>query len=230
MRRSLASLWVAYVLMVLNVFGWLYASLKMALAHGDAPVALAKPINGAMLLANGAADGATVFGGAWWRLITAQFLHVQPLHLALNLVGLYCLGRYVETALGAMRFAAIYFGAGTLGMLASVVAAPALVSSGASQAILGLVGASLAYLSLVWRDMREWRWPSRFALGLGLLYGAIQISLDIATVHTVKSGHLAGLLAGFALGYLLTWPAKWRGTRHATNEQAAIPARTRERL
>src|SRR5688572_27973436 len=55
---------------------------------------------------------------AWtWQLLTYQFLHGSPLHLILNLLGLYFSGRAVEEALGRQKFLVIFLGTGFVGGL-----------------------------------------------------------------------------------------------------------------
>lgn len=44
-----------------------------------------------------------------WQLLTYSFLHAGPLHLLLNMFGLYTFGRDIERTVGAARFATLYF-------------------------------------------------------------------------------------------------------------------------
>ena len=50
--------------------------------------------------------------GQWWRLLTAIFLHYGPLHLALNMLGLLVLGRWLERLLGSRSYLVVYLFAG----------------------------------------------------------------------------------------------------------------------
>ena len=52
--------------------------------------------------------GPAVADGDYWRLITSGFLHVELMHIALNMLSLFWLGRMIEPALGHVRFVAIY--------------------------------------------------------------------------------------------------------------------------
>lgn len=52
-----------------------------------------------------------------WRLVTFQFLHAGPLHLFLNMFGLWVFGGLVEDYLGAKRYAAFYLVCGICGGL-----------------------------------------------------------------------------------------------------------------
>src|SRR5215472_19194923 len=45
----------------------------------------------------------------YWRLLTAGFLHASLIHIALNMLSLYFVGRVLEPAIGHLNFAAIYF-------------------------------------------------------------------------------------------------------------------------
>jgi membrane associated rhomboid family serine protease len=51
---------------------------------------------------------AVVGFGEPWRLVTAGFLHYGPLHVVLNMVALWILGRDIEPVFGRGRFVAVY--------------------------------------------------------------------------------------------------------------------------
>ncbi len=80
--------------------------------------------------------------GEFYRLFTAAFLHAGPLHLALNMFALAQLGPVLESALGRVRFVALYvlaaLGGSTLSLL---VSDRDVLGVGASGAIFGLFGA-----------------------------------------------------------------------------------------
>ena len=48
------------------------------------------------------------FTGEYWRLLTSMFLHVNLMHIAMNMLALWSLGRILEPELGAIYFTAIY--------------------------------------------------------------------------------------------------------------------------
>ena len=60
------------------------------------------------VIENGALVPAFVAQGEAWRLLTSIFLHSGLLHLAFNMVALYFLGTFAETAFGRWRFFALY--------------------------------------------------------------------------------------------------------------------------
>jgi rhomboid protease GluP len=86
--------------------------------------------------------------GAWWRLITATFVHFGVVHLAFNMWALWESGRLAERLLGHGWFAAIYLFAGIAGGCASIVWNQDTVSAGASAAIFGVYGVLLVHYAL----------------------------------------------------------------------------------
>lgn len=127
-----------------------------------------------------------------WRLVTAQLLHANAVHLALNALGLFVLGGLLERQLGLVR-TSLVFGASAAGaMLGCAVAGYELVL-GASGLVSGAVGGLLA-LEL-WRpDLL----PGAWRLSRRVLIGAMIAELVLLSfVPNVAHGaHLGGLLAG----------------------------------
>ncbi|MET7321146.1 rhomboid family intramembrane serine protease [Streptomyces sp. NPDC005549] len=138
-----------------------------------------------------------VAGGEWERMLTSAFLHQSPfegtfgiLHVTLNMVALWQLGRVVELMLGRVRFAALYLLSALGGsVLELVFTDPGQASVGASGAVFG-VGA--AYYVLHRRLGADTARVNRFMAGL-LLW------LVVSAWFTSWQGHLGGLLVGGAL-------------------------------
>jgi rhomboid protease GluP len=144
--------------------------------------------NSILLLRVGAVNGALLSAGQWWRIIASQFLHVHFLHLLFNMLALLLLGSVLEREFGSLQLVVLYLGSGIIGQLAGVIAAPLLVSSGASQAVMGLAGGMFVLLL---------RRPQRRALWLVLVSViGIQVALDLISSGGIKVGHLAGFCAG----------------------------------
>jgi membrane associated rhomboid family serine protease len=83
--------------------------------------------------------------------------------------------------------ALVFLVAGTIGHAASVIAYPDLVSSGASQALMGLCGAALVL------------GPRRQELWLVAAIIVVQAALDLQSVQAIKAGHSAAFTAGLLL-------------------------------
>jgi membrane associated rhomboid family serine protease len=142
-----------------------------------------------------------VAAGEWERLITGAFLHLEPtegtfgiLHIVMNMVALWQLGRVVEPMLGRVRHAVLSllsaFGGSVLELL---LADPAQPSVGASGAIFGL---GAAYYVLARRVGANMAAVNRFMAFL-LLWLLLSAGL------TSWQGHLGGLLTGGALAVAL---------------------------
>ena len=140
--------------------------------------------------------------GEWWRLLSAMFLHGGPLHLFVNLLALFQLGRLYEAMFGTRRFTFIYFATGLVASMTSFLRLPDTGSSvGASGAIFGILG---AFIFSVRRSPR-WRhekWARDLvAQCVFWIVANILISLRIPQIDV--AAHIGGLAAGLILGAAL---------------------------
>ncbi len=147
-----------------------------------------------------------VAGGEWWRMIACLFLHVGPVHLVLNVLGLRVLGRLAEELFGASRTIAIYAVAGVAGSVASYLTQTGM-SAGASGAVFGLLGA--VFVEITWHRQRyrgAWQrgmWGALAVITVGQLgYGFLYPMID-------QSAHAAGLAAGVLSGVILSRHSRW---------------------
>ncbi|HEX9121431.1 MAG TPA: rhomboid family intramembrane serine protease, partial [Terriglobales bacterium] len=100
------------------------------------------------LLRWGANFGPLTLTGQWWRLLTAMFVHIGIVHLALNMWCLWELGTLAEYLYGPKTFLALYLLSGLAASIVSIGHNPLVVTAGASGAIFGLAGALIATLYL----------------------------------------------------------------------------------
>jgi rhomboid protease GluP len=154
---------------------------------------------GAVLLRFGALATPLVRQGQWWRLVAAAFLHIGWAHLLFNGGAIYFYGRLVEQLYGPLRFLGIYLIAAVLGDLVSVFLVQG-VSAGASGALFGLFGATIAMLVRYRRRVPPAiRQPllqnALVVVGLNALF-----SLAIPGINLYA--HAGGLLGGVACGAL----------------------------
>jgi membrane associated rhomboid family serine protease len=159
------------------------------------------------LMRSGAMVRGLVDNGELWRLVTFNFVHVGGIHLILNVIVLYFLGRLAEDLFGPWRTAAIFALAGVGSAVASYLAVPAGISAGASGAIFGLLGAVFIELSLQRRHHRlAW---TRGVWGSLAVFTVAQIAVGFVYPVTDQWAHGAGLAIGTVVGIALSPHARW---------------------
>ncbi len=147
-----------------------------------------------------------VIAGEWWRIATANFIHMGILHLGMNMLGLLYLGKFVEHRLGSFRYLLAYLLAG-LGSMAFIayfdtrwVSQPQ-VTVGASGAIMGMLGAMGAIHLSGWRNTKVAAAGRQFQAVIFSV--AFQLVFDLTNGHTSIVGHFSGLTIGFLAGLAL---------------------------
>ena len=162
-----------------------------------------------------AKDNAAVIGnGEYYRLLSANFMHAGLLHLGLNCAALIALGPEAEAVLGYDRFLFIYLSSGLSGSLASLLFSES-VTVGASGALLGLLGALMAYF-LRNPTLSRANWQ----LGFLAVTAALNLGIGLDGDGLVdNTGHVAGLLTGLALG--LGMGPRWEARREPHDDDDA---------
>lgn len=133
---------------------------------------------------------------------TYGFLHGGPVHLAVNMVTLWSLGRAVLDRVGTRGFAVLYAGAilgGAAGF--ALLASDLRPMVGASGALFGLAGGILAWAYVDRYTYDEGLWPVGRAV---LLLAGLNLVLWWAMGgHLAWETHLGGFLAGWVLALLV---------------------------
>jgi rhomboid protease GluP len=147
-----------------------------------------------------------VLAGEWWRIVTANFLHLGILHLGMNMLALLYLGKFVEYRLGSFRYLLAYLiaGFGSMAMITYIdtrwLTEPR-ITVGASGAIMGMLGTMGAI------HLRGWRQAKVAAAGRqfqAVLFSVgFQLVFDLTNGHTSIVGHFSGLTIGFLVGLVL---------------------------
>ncbi|MCW2631784.1 MAG: secA, partial [Pseudonocardia sp.] len=166
---------------------------NVALFAAPAVLGLAAP-----LVAWGALNPAQFHG---WQVLTAAFLHVGLIHVAINMLSLAQFGAPLERLLGRARFVALY-AAGILGSSAAALLSPsALPVVGASGAIFGLLGAAVVLARRAGISIRQFL-PALAVIAAFQVYAALALPVSLAA-------HLGGLVAGVVAALAITrfWPA-----------------------
>jgi rhomboid protease GluP len=154
------------------------------------------------LLRWGANAGPLTLGGQPWRMLTANYVHIGIIHIALNMWCFWNLGFLAERIFGGWTYFLTYTVCGIAGSLASVWWHPGVVGAGASGAIFGIAGALIAalYLGKLPISKEALRGTLKSLLtfaAYNLFFGGVVAGID-------NSAHIGGLVAGLALGAALS--------------------------
>jgi membrane associated rhomboid family serine protease len=155
------------------------------------------------IYARGVLNGFDVNDGEWWRLLSSGFLHADPIHLLLNMVGVYFLGQLLEPALGTARYVALYLTSLLVGSFGALLLSPEANTVGASGAVFGLLGAAFLIMRQRGIDpMRSWIGP---ILIFNLIF-SFRPGISLG-------GHLGGLAGGLICAAIIE--ATERGSSRA---------------
>ncbi len=146
--------------------------------------------------------GPGALAGELWQPVTSLFVHIDPINLFFNLLGLWFAGASIERSLGTRRFLILFLGAGVAANLAMVVTSAWLanpeLSAGCGNSILAIFVAfgviynrtqARVFGSLV----MEARWLTAVLIGFVIL----------VDVSRAAWSNLAGDLVAIVLGFLL---------------------------
>jgi rhomboid protease GluP len=137
-----------------------------------------------------------------WRFLSACFVHMGVLHVAMNVMAFAELGRVAEREINGSRLVLAYVITGIVGFVVSSFWYGAhVVTAGASGAVFGidgvLIGGMLAKRDRRWVDM--------------LVRTVVHSFLFYAMLRTNQAAHLGGLAAGLVLGLLFGKESRpWR--------------------
>jgi len=162
----------------------------------------------------------------WWQVLSYAFLHGSPVHILINMLGLFFLGPETERALGTRRFVKLYLASAVIGGLGWLVLSPRGVCIGASGALFGVIGAfaglfphrliTLFVMMILPVTMPAWMLAAGLAV-VELIY------LVAGGGQVAYAAHLAGLAAGYVYARSLAgsrdplsfadWARYWRRRR-----------------
>ncbi len=164
-----------------------------------------------------------------WQFFTYMFLHGNPLHLLLNLLGLFLVGPELERACGTRSFLSLYVVSGVLGGVGwlALTYPHTGFCVGASGAIFGVLGAYATLfprteLTLLIFFVLPVTMPA-WLLVLGLSLVQLMYLMSPASGGVAYAAHLGGAIAGAVYAYVAL-----RGPR-AMPSVAQMAQRVRER-
>ena len=156
----------------------------------------------------------------WWRFVTPMFVHINMLHLVMNMFSLLIIGPFVEKLYGSAKFVVFWVIAGIAGTVGSYLTLrPSLAhglfgsflfkaidapEAGASGALFGLIGVLFVFGIKFRRELPE---GFKRVFGTGLL-PIIFINLFIGFIGRSFIGnaaHLAGLFTGAAMALFVDY-------------------------
>lgn len=182
----------------------------LVLDHGGLPMTMFRifgtpPSSSEMLRWGGLIT--TIVAEEPWRLLSAVFMHLDPLHLAMNMLGVLSLCQRTEHRVGGPRMVIAFTVTGIAGFLGTVLWEGTSIpypTAGASGALFGLMGHEFAHMHMG-RD------PSTrnelFQFGAYALAYALLFPVN-------NSAHLTGLATGYVVGRVLVLDKRpWRWAR-----------------
>ena len=211
---------VVQLVLIVNVLAFgLSILVSRQLAADPGITGESHPTTEALLLCGANIPHHVLVRGELYRLVTACILHVSLIHLGMNCLAIWVLGRPTQAHLGPARFFSLYV---TTGIVASVVStlwrgrgwllgsAPSIdfytAGVGASGAAMGIMGYLLGYLrgatDVVSRSLRS---QLMFWLIVNVVFGLTNRAID-------NAAHFGGFAAGFAFAVVLNHP-RWHRSR-----------------
>ena len=140
----------------------------------------------------------------YWRLLTSGFLHEGLVHIGLNMLSLWFVGRVLEPAIGTRNFLAIYFASLLAGSFGALLFTPDTPTLGASTAIFGIFGA----LIVVARARNIPIWQSGLA---PILLFNLVFTLTVPGISV--GGHIGGLIGGLVCAWFVVEYDERRGKK-----------------
>ena len=173
-----------------------------------------------------------VYRGQVWRLLTFQFLHASPMHLFMNMIGLFLFGQIVEGQLGARRYLAFYLLCGVAGAVAYVLlwACGILIDDAAVPMVgasAGVFGVMLAAADIA-PEMEIWMWFGMVPVRV-LAWASMAMALLVVLRTGPNAGGEAAHLGGGILGLVLVRNQHWLNFAAEGKRATRATASTRRR-
>lgn len=156
------------------------------------------------LLMSGAKVNSLIESGEWWRLLSSVFLHGTFSHLVVNSLGVLLLGWFLENRMGAFALLLTFTLSGVIGSALSYFLTPS-PSVGASGGMFGILGATLSYSLVRWREIP--RFIRSYVVGLPAMVGIFSLGYGFFAGAVDNFAHLGGGMCGVLLG--LVFSREW---------------------
>jgi len=134
-----------------------------------------------------------VMNGGYWQLLTSIFVHVDIIHISLNMFFLLIFGFRADELFSSEEYFFIYFLSGLSGnLLTLLLMHPLTLSAGASGAIFGIFGACVIYVRKTFGQ----------SIVGALLYSFLLLMMTAGRDVNIFA-HFGGLATGLIIGYAL---------------------------
>lgn len=186
-------LWVTYGLILANFLIWFFTLTQGAYFDGTPAI---------KLFNWGGNATSEVQKGEWWRMASALFLHSSFMHVAMNMLGLYMVGRIVERTYGQGLFLMVYLGSGLIASAFSLIfSAQEVVSVGASGAVFGVIGALL--VGVIQNRQHLPRSFSSQTVGATTAFVLYSLANGLMSTGVDNAAHIGGFLGGALIALIL---------------------------
>jgi rhomboid protease GluP len=191
---QLASLTTALIVASTAVF-----IIELSLGFNSAGTVL--EVNYDTLSLMGVNDSHKVYGGQVWRLVAAQFLHVNVLHLISNVLILLILVSRLEYSFGVARVLTVYLLSGIAGdIFSDILYTDQMLKVGMSTSLYGLIGLSIGYIIVNWPSFRGIGFIFKFKIiFIVILMAAFLLLFSDVAEDIDYLGHLGAFVGGFFL-------------------------------
>lgn len=158
-------------------------------------------------------------GGVAWRIVSAGAVHYNATHLAMNVFGLWVLGKSLERAWGSVAVLGCVVLSSVGAYTSALLFMPAseenpLYLLGASAGVLGLVGALAVFSAIGYFRQGNRLLGRRFRVAA--LIVALQLVFDAFTPMVSSFLHIAGVICGAVVALPFSWLYfERRGARHS---------------
>ena len=168
--------------------------------------------------------------GYVWQLLTFQLMHGNWLHLLLNCLAIYFIGRELEQVLGRKSFWTLYLSSGAIGGLVQILAGLALGGRyavpvvGASAGAFGLVAAFATLfpertLTLLIFFILPVSMRAKFLLLFSVIIAIIGMVFPAPNDNVAHAAHLGGILAGVCF---IRYAVHWQWPRFAQKRRQPV--------